>query len=731
MAGRNRAEKFSDNLNDYRDEDAGERKQQEYDPDGKWELYNEAMARFGDELNAVSDDTAVKFHRGANPADYTPEERRELAEHIWAAFERTEWNNEQESHEAANRIAEQVFAPLRAEAEFLEAAVQHRSQERFFETVRELETPDGNRAEIYETARQIIQENDRTKYHAAVERVDGDQQLFADTMLEGRDGYINSEQAARYLDRTLTQSVDRFRGNEAKLAEWNEGHVEESPHIRETREKYLEMFDEMFPRVMDDWSGTLPDSGDPQWEQKRQCYLEMAHLLSYMKQNAQRLDSDKSATYVENILEETKEFPDKYENFRNLAETQAGFVKNPEYRRAMPGDWNDLSQVDRYLEELWRDYENNSDRMDPLANETVAGLFYDIPWTVDRESPETNLKFNLQPGEMSDAIQKARGIEYLLTPAWNSGAGDENEFQVRMAEVRMESDRAMREAIENALQEHTGRNSEEPTESEWQRMEEFHRDPEETRNSESGNENDFRVRMAEARMESDQAMGDAVENALDEQLGLEEPEMESQESLRWADGQQAEEHEDRFRERFNDAVNLINHAQERGDCNLETWLDDKSQVIFQYNINNYAKNQEEIQDAINLVYESIEKGKASRIEMSDGRVMMFPKESLTWTDGQQAEEHDEADFRERFNDAVDLINQARMRSECRFESWLDDDDRVIFRYGISDDAGNRQELQEAMDLVVESVQQGKASRIEMPEGGVMMFPKGDLFNIRT
>ena len=76
-----------------------------------------------------------------------------------------------------------------------------------------------------------------------------------------------------------------------------------------------------------------------------------------------------------------------------------------------------------------------------------------------------------------------------------------------------------------------------------------------------------------------------------------------------------------------------------------------------------------------------------------------------------------------FQAALEAVNQAVRAGQCRFESDLDQDARVYFRYSVHDNAENREEILGSIALIVQQVHAGKAVRIEMPNGGVMMMPR--------
>ena len=77
----------------------------------------------------------------------------------------------------------------------------------------------------------------------------------------------------------------------------------------------------------------------------------------------------------------------------------------------------------------------------------------------------------------------------------------------------------------------------------------------------------------------------------------------------------------------------------------------------------------------------------------------------------------------RFNADVAAINAAMGRRECSFETLLDDEAHIFFRYSVEPSAESRDEIMESISNVVEMVHSGKAVRVEMPGGGAMLTPR--------
>ena len=69
---------------------------------------------------------------------------------------------------------------------------------------------------------------------------------------------------------------------------------------------------------------------------------------------------------------------------------------------------------------------------------------------------------------------------------------------------------------------------------------------------------------------------------------------------------------------------------------------------------------------------------------------------------------------EEFNRDMQSINQAMTRGHCSFESILDYEARIYFRYRIADHLEEPQKLLDSIHRVIDHVHSGRALRIEMP-----------------
>ena len=80
----------------------------------------------------------------------------------------------------------------------------------------------------------------------------------------------------------------------------------------------------------------------------------------------------------------------------------------------------------------------------------------------------------------------------------------------------------------------------------------------------------------------------------------------------------------------------------------------------------------------------------------------------------------------RFQEAVVQVNHGIMTRQCAFESDLDDEARIYFRYTILEKAQGRTGLLAHIDFIITQVRAGKILRIEMPGGGVILMPRWPL-----
>ena len=77
----------------------------------------------------------------------------------------------------------------------------------------------------------------------------------------------------------------------------------------------------------------------------------------------------------------------------------------------------------------------------------------------------------------------------------------------------------------------------------------------------------------------------------------------------------------------------------------------------------------------------------------------------------------------RFHQAVAEINQDLATRQCSFESDLDEEARVYFRYSVSDAADDPHRVLANIHLVINHVHWSRALRMEIPGGGVMITPR--------
>ena len=79
-----------------------------------------------------------------------------------------------------------------------------------------------------------------------------------------------------------------------------------------------------------------------------------------------------------------------------------------------------------------------------------------------------------------------------------------------------------------------------------------------------------------------------------------------------------------------------------------------------------------------------------------------------------------------FNQCIDTINKVARNDQCKFKPFLDLNSRTVFKYSINDDYGNlesRLELQKKIQFVIQSVNNGKAICVELPNKHTMIMPR--------
>ena len=173
---------------------------------------------------------------------------------------------------------------------------------------------------------------------------------------------------------------------------------------------------------------------------------------------------------------------------------------------------------------------------------------------------------------------------------------------------------------------------------------------------------------------------------------------------------------------FGQAAQVILLAQADGLCRFDIGEDEEGHRVEGRLVADGFHRREEIQQALETVREALAQGRAMVTTDRQGRRSLAPAE-ITRRHAYPIAHMTEQEEEEEFNLDARAVNEAMMRRECNFESLLDDDARVYFRYSIADGAENRQELLDRIHRIVDHVHSGRALRIEMPGGGVMLMPR--------
>lgn len=157
-----------------------------------------------------------------------------------------------------------------------------------------------------------------------------------------------------------------------------------------------------------------------------------------------------------------------------------------------------------------------------------------------------------------------------------------------------------------------------------------------------------------------------------------------------------------------------------GYCSMEVRSRGDGSPYLESEVHARGGRRENLEHALGAVQEALDQGKAGITEV-DGRRMLGPA-TVTRTHRYPAA-HMTGEEEALFDRAVRTVNSAMTAGRCRFESCLDDGARIYFRYAVEDDAPDRAGIFGAIDRIVNMVHDGKAVRIEMPGGGVMLMPR--------
>ena len=224
---RNRNEYSSPEILDYReDEELRYRENFEAEPDGTYARQNDHLVKFEDEMRQVDEQAASDFDRKVNPAEYSPERKRDLVEALEHAFNRTEWESASEQYRAADAVAERLFEPLYARIEMAEAAAQHRDPEAFIES-----------------GRQALAEHSEKLDGDVMAHKTEDHRIALRMARESREEGVNHSPNTEYLNHLR----DQFAGT-LHNSRWDEGRIGEM-------EAYLD-------RAIGYYNGEMPGMND-------------------------------------------------------------------------------------------------------------------------------------------------------------------------------------------------------------------------------------------------------------------------------------------------------------------------------------------------------------------------------------------------------------------------------------------------------------------------------------
>ena len=171
------------------------------------------------------------------------------------------------------------------------------------------------------------------------------------------------------------------------------------------------------------------------------------------------------------------------------------------------------------------------------------------------------------------------------------------------------------------------------------------------------------------------------------------------------------------------AMQEILLAQADNLCSIDLRPDGDGAQQLSARVNRRSGRAQAIEQALDIARRALDSGKAvvnsrNGIPRLDPAVIRkrhdYPVEYMT------------PEEQESFHRAVERVNRAVRAGECEFESDLDGEARIYFRYFVRDHARDRKELFDSIDLIVRQVHAGRAVRMEMPGGGVMLIPRWDL-----
>ena len=184
--------------------------------------------------------------------------------------------------------------------------------------------------------------------------------------------------------------------------------------------------------------------------------------------------------------------------------------------------------------------------------------------------------------------------------------------------------------------------------------------------------------------------------------------------------------DDTQRDRFQQALQEILLANADGMCRLVPEQRPDGATGLRRKVSARGYRADAVNNAIDLVEEELLAGRAVITnQRPDGRTSHTPmiQEAEIIKHHHYPVDHMDDLQEEEFNRDVQSINQAMTRGHCSFESILDDEARIYFRYRIADHLEEAQKLLDSIHRVIDHVHSGRALRIEMPGGSVMLMPR--------
>ncbi len=256
----NRSE-YRDRTLDYRQEAEEHDLRHPEDADATWSRQNHDVERFTEDLAQVSERAAADFDRGRNPEDHSPEERVESIQAMIYSMNSGEYSSASDKRELADKVAHQVFEPLRDQVEMAEAASQHLDAEEFLSDIREDRRElaqhyhDGSALEKHDrdhdAAARLVEESRGMGHLPEVSRLERHRDRFADALYESQ----FEEKAPEMMETEWNNAVAYYQGDlsriedgewEAEKDYWDLGGMSREEWEKETRE-LLEMLDAYEP----------------------------------------------------------------------------------------------------------------------------------------------------------------------------------------------------------------------------------------------------------------------------------------------------------------------------------------------------------------------------------------------------------------------------------------------------------------------------------------------------